>query len=37
MSLRRNVLIFGGIIVDRYIVVDKYPVPGDDALITRGI
>lgn len=35
MSLRRNILIFGGIIVDRYVVVDKYPVPGDDALINE--
>jgi len=30
-----EVLIFGGIIIDRYIVVDKYPQPGQDTFINN--
>lgn len=35
MASSKKVLIFGGIIMDRYIVVDQYPVAGQDAFINE--
>ncbi|WP_213527404.1 hypothetical protein [Paenibacillus cisolokensis] len=34
MADKTEIVIFGGIIVDQYVLVDRYPERGGDALMT---